>query len=186
MKKHVPALLILLLLAGWQIYVYASGKVEQEKTAASLTAERPSNKGGASAEPSAGDFALQTLEGDLIKLSDFAGKTVLVNFWASWCKPCSLEMPELISLAEAQPDLAVLAVNLTHTETSLDDVADFARRFNMPFPVLIDESGSIAARYGITSYPTTLVVSADGMLTETIAGQTERKTLERILALLND
>lgn len=65
-------------------------------------------------------FFLESLEGEWVRLSDYRGKPVLLNFWASWCPPCKEEMPAIIEFASSHPDIEVLTANLTFTELSLD------------------------------------------------------------------
>jgi thiol-disulfide isomerase/thioredoxin len=126
--------------------------------AAALRAQSPGN-----AAPS---LSLKTLDGAVVSLSDYAGHPVLINFWASWCKPCRVEMPLLISAHEAHQEvgLVVLAINLTDQERSTRDVQGFQTEFQIPFPVLLDKKGKARELYRLRGVPTSVFVGSDGVV----------------------
>jgi thiol-disulfide isomerase/thioredoxin len=163
-KRNAAAVIVLLVLLGLGLYMHFGRSGPQ----------------AAGQEAEAENFALERLEGGLVKLSDYRGRPVLVNFWASWCPPCKAEMPELAAFAAAHPDVAVLAVNLTFTETGLEEAAEFAQGFGSEVSVLLDETGSAAKRLQVAAYPTSLVFDKSGVLRETLVGQTDRKRLEHV------
>jgi len=111
-------------------------------------------------------FTLKTLDGVPASLSDYAGHPVLINFWASWCKPCRSEMPLIIAAyhAHQQAGLAVLAIDLTDQEASKKDVRKFGTEFQIPFPVLLDEKGKARRLYALRGVPTSIFVGADGIV----------------------
>jgi peroxiredoxin len=109
------------------------------------------------------DFGLETLDGEEMRLSDFKGERVVLNFWASWCGPCREEMPDLKRLSEDK-DAAVLAVNLTYSEDSIKTVSDFAREYDFEFPVLLDENSSVSRLYRIQPIPTTYMLDSNGKI----------------------
>lgn len=96
-------------------------------------------------------------------LADFRGKTVLLNFWATWCGPCVEEAPALQRLFERFKDknFVVLAVAV---DDEIEKVSEFRRRFGLSFPVLIDEDGGIKNPYGTTGVPESFFVGPDGKL----------------------
>ncbi|MCL4301545.1 MAG: TlpA family protein disulfide reductase [Anaerolineae bacterium] len=117
-------------------------------------------------QPAAPDFSLKTLDGRQISLSQFRGKPVLINFWASWCAPCRLEMPELKRVYEVRQDegLVVLAVNVTYLD-SMQDVQRFGTKFGLTFPVLLDETGEVADNlYYVRGLPTSIFVDRAGLV----------------------
>ncbi|GCL73771.1 TlpA family protein disulfide reductase [Paenibacillus naphthalenovorans] len=134
--------------------------------------------------PASEDFFLESLEGEWVRLSDYRGKPVLLNFWASWCPPCKEEMPAIIEFASSHPDIEVLTANLTFTELSLDRVAEFVKEQQLLLPVLLDDSGTVARKYGITAYPSSLIFNQEGRRVETIVGQTDLARLENAFKAL--
>jgi peroxiredoxin len=107
------------------------------------------------------DFGLETLDGEKVRLSDFRGNRVVVNFWASWCGPCREEMPDIQQLSEDK-DVTVLAVNLTYSEDSIETVSEFARQYELTFPILLDENASVSQLYRIQPIPTTYMLDSRG------------------------
>lgn len=113
------------------------------------------------------DFTLPTLERDAVSLSDYRGRPVLINFWATWCAPCRLEMPELVRTYNTHQEegFVVLAVDLTDQD-SLDDVRAFVEEFDMPFPVLLDETGAVYYElYRLLGLPMSVFVDREGVIT---------------------
>ena len=112
------------------------------------------------------DFTLKTLDGDEVSLSQFRGRPVLINFWASWCPPCRLEMPDLVRAYEAHKteEFVILGINLTFQD-SLPDVQAFVEEFNMTFPVLLDETGEVTLNlYQLRGLPMSIFVDRDGLI----------------------
>jgi cytochrome c biogenesis protein CcmG/thiol:disulfide interchange protein DsbE len=108
------------------------------------------------------DFELKTLDGTSIRLSDLKGKVVAVNFWATWCEPCRIEMPDLEARAESHAaDLVVLGVNF---DESPEDVRAFGKRVGVAFPLLLDPGGVVQHLYRVLGYPTTFFVDRDGVI----------------------
>src|SRR5699024_9694391 len=100
------------------------------------------------------DFELKTLDGETVRLSDYRGERVFVNFWATWCPPCRAEIPDLLKLYENK-DVEILAVDLSDTEHSVEDVVEFANEIDMDtFPVLMDVNAAVAVEYQVQAYPT--------------------------------
>ncbi|AZV52491.1 thiol:disulfide interchange protein [Bacillus pumilus] len=128
------------------------------------------------------DFELKTLDGQKASLSDYQGKKVLVNFWATWCKPCRTEMPDLDAIRSEYDQVEVLAVNLTTTEKSVDHVAAFADELKLSFPILLDQKG-IQARYQVLSYPTTYILDEKGRIVSVKHQMLTKKEIEQELGL---
>src|SRR6266487_3688850 len=127
------------------------------------------------------EIILKNLEGHEVKLSDFRGKVVLVNFWATWCKPCKEEMPAMQASYDKLRDegFVVLAVNeLEDTEK----VAEHIRVHRHTFPVVMDHSNRVANRYGVVGLPASFLIDRQGIVREQIFGSL--LTEERIAELV--
>ncbi len=125
------------------------------------------------------DFALLDLAGNVHRLSDYRGKTVVVNFWASWCKPCRREFPLFVETYEREKDhgLVILGVNV---EESPDQVRKFVTDFGATYPILLDK-GPVASRYRVSGLPETWFIDADGVARIQIIGEVSKGTLARSL-----
>ena len=127
--------------------------------------------------PVAPDFTLKDLNGNDVKLSDYKGKIVILNFWAVWCKYCLVEMPDFNELnkeLEKENEVVILAIN---SQESPDKVKDYLSSSNIDLKVLLDQDGAVTQTYGITGFPTTFFINKDGTLVTYISGMTDKKTL---------
>ena len=105
------------------------------------------------------------------RLQDVRGRAVLINFWASWCEPCRAEMPSLQELARTHSDtLVVLAVNLKESEPT---IARFVQRTDLRLPVLRDADGAIARAWGVSVYPSTVLIDAKGRVQSVVRGEVD-------------
>lgn len=132
--------------------------------------------------PAAGDkapdFTVEGLDGNTYRLSDFAGKTVVLNFWGSFCEPCVREMPLLQDLYEKHRDnnVVVLGSNL---DEKLLTVQSFVERTGVTFPILLDHT-DIQKKYGVIYYPTTFVIDPSGRVKYKKIGEiTDARELEQ-------
>ena len=109
------------------------------------------------------DFTLKTLDGPNLRLEEYRGQVVLINFWASWCGPCRQEMPILDRLHKRYEDtgFAVLGVNVEGEAAPAQKIVD---KTNVTFPVLIDEGQAVSELYDLEAMPSTVVVDRDGLV----------------------
>lgn len=151
-----------------------------------LPTAEPANIGGSRAGLAVGDealpFNLLDLDGNLVKLADYHGRPVIVNFWATWCAPCRLEMPEFQTAYEqyADQELAILALNQ-------DEPADVARAYfydemGLNFTPLLDENSATANAYGAFGLPSTYFIGPDGRVTAIHRGPLTMGQIEGYLA----
>jgi cytochrome c biogenesis protein CcmG/thiol:disulfide interchange protein DsbE len=110
-----------------------------------------------------------TLSGSPIRLDDVQGKVVLINFWATWCPPCRLEMPAMQALYAHYYDqgFEILAVNLQEQD---DQMSVFVNEMGLTFPVIVDRTGDLSSAYRVTSLPTTFIVDREGIIRDRIVG----------------
>ncbi|MFZ4816569.1 MAG: cytochrome c biogenesis protein CcdA, partial [Phototrophicaceae bacterium] len=128
------------------------------------------------------DFSAFTHTGEEIRLSDLRGKVVLLNFWATWCGPCRVEMPDLEDAALRYGDqLVILGINNRETATQ---ISDFADEIGVTFPLLLDLQGNLQDGFAIRSYPTTLLLDAQGIIVDKHLGFLSAEQLAEKLAAL--
>ncbi len=135
--------------------------------------------------PTALDFTLYNLSGEKVQLSDFQGKVVVVNFWATWCPPCRSEIPSMRRAWEQikKENVVMLAV---HVGGKLDKVRSFAEKKRMEFPVLFDADCGVARSWPTKGYPTTFILDPEGRIAYKAVGGREwdsPKILQTILEL---
>ena len=139
--------------------------------AASNSSQTETNSSGSSesSDPEltqAPNFTVYNLDGNEVNLSDFFGKPIIVNFWASWCGPCKMEMPDFNEAhGNYKDDITFLMVNMTDGSRETVEVASsFIEEQGYTFPVYYDTSYSAAITYSVSSLPTTYFINAEGKL----------------------
>ena len=142
--------------------------------AVSLSACSEPAKAPTSGAPAVGqlapDFTLSDLSGKPVSLSDFRGKVVIVNFWATWCPPCRAEMPSMEQLHRELVDegLVMLAVNIE--KTGRQTVPAFLAGSPHSFPILFDEKEEVQKRYGVYKFPESFIIRKDGVIDDKVIG----------------
>jgi peroxiredoxin len=138
----------------------------------------PANAGAIGS--TAPDFELTDLSGKKVRLSDLKGKVVILDFWATWCGPCRMEIPDLVKLQSKYGAKGLTIVGLTVTSPE-KDVRSFAQAQGMNYPVLLD-ADDLTNRYGgIVGIPTTFVVDRQGRITQKFIGVMSTQTFEEAI-----
>ncbi|WP_338452339.1 TlpA disulfide reductase family protein [Niallia oryzisoli] len=123
--------------------------------------EKPDNLPGLKIGVKAPDFEVKNLAGETVKLSDFQGKKVLLNFWATWCPPCKEEMPDMEKFhKQAGDDVVILAVNIDPQY----NVNKFVTEMGITFPILLDEKDEVNSMYQVLTIPTTYFIDEKGII----------------------
>ena len=131
------------------------------------------------------DFSLPDLEGKTRQLSDYRGKVVFLNFWATWCKPCKEEMPSMQLMWEnfKSEDFVILAVSMDRVTTK-KDIPPFVENMKLTFPILTDSWGQTDKRYKLMGVPETYIIDQDGILREKIIGPRDWTVKESMAAIV--
>lgn len=132
------------------------------------------------------DFTLEALDGKSVKLSDLRGKAVLLNFWATWCGPCKIEMPWFVELQNQYGSQGLQIVGVAMDDASKEDIAKFAKDMGVNYPILIGKEAVGDAYGGVPALPESFFIGRDGKVVDKIIGlkgkaeieDTIKKTLE--------
>lgn len=132
------------------------------------------------------DFTLYDQYGEEHSLADYKGKTIFLNFWATWCPPCKAEMPDIQKLYESygeDGEVAIVGVAAPNygNETSEDGIKQFLEENGYTYPVLMDTEGELFAKYGIQSYPTTFMIDKEGKIFGYVSGQLTEDMMKSII-----
>ena len=158
MKKGI-FIVIIVGMIGWAIYDFV-GSSENDSISGGGNGSDTQDETGLAVGDIAPDFELETAEGETVRLSDYRGKRVLVNFWATWCPPCRAEIPDMQKLYDNE-DVVILAVNMGETP---DKVTEFVKEFEMTFPVPMDAESEVTGIYQVQAYPTSYMIDSNGRI----------------------
>ncbi len=138
-------------------------------------------------EPTAPDFTVYDENGNTVKLSDFRGKPVVVNFWTSWCYYCKIEMPDFEKARKEYPDVQFLMVNATdgYSET-VDSAEAFMAETGYGFDVVFDTDRNAVKAYGVTGYPASYFIDANGDLVTRSSGAMNYDMLVKAIGLIRE
>jgi peroxiredoxin len=156
-KKVIAAVVIIGMFAVAMVHAMNNGETQSKNKETGLEVGNV-----------APDFELNLLSGETVKLSDYKGKKVMLNFWATWCPPCKAEMPEMQQFYQGnKAKVEILAVNMDPNA----DVAGFAKERGLTFPILLDKKNEVQKNYQIVSIPTTFFLDENGVITHKFIGK---------------
>lgn len=198
MKKGsfwVLALVLAVLIGGaYALYGRLSADARPDNLSAQTPTETESqtpqgSDAPAETEPSkveAPDFTVENADGEEVKLSDYVGKPIVLNFWASWCSPCKSEMPEFNEAwEELDGEVQFLMVNMTDgSRETVDTAKEYVEGQGFSFPVFFDTGSEAAMAYSAYSLPTTYFIDAEGYVVARAVGAIDRDTLQKGLDLI--
>jgi peroxiredoxin len=132
-------------------------------------------------------FELTTLDGKKMKLSDYRGKKVILNFWATWCPPCKAEIPDMEKFYSnyKEKNIAILGVNLTKAEQDQSAVKSFVKEYGVTYPIPLDKESSVAEMYQVSAIPTSYIIDPQGIIIQKIVGPMDFETMKSLLSISN-
>ena len=190
MKKNLLTIAILIIAVAiivvniWKPSdVESEKKISSEKEANTKEVSEIEQQSSLEVGAKAPDFELKTLDGQQVKLTDFRGKKVILNFWATWCPPCKAEMPHMQNfyLKNQNKDVTLLAVNLTSSDKGLDVVDEFVKDYQLTFPILLDTEGVVGNMYKVYSIPTSYILDSKGIITQKIGGPMDEDRMNQLI-----
>ena len=187
-KKNVRMIIILfafVLFLGGAYLLYA--QLGQKMTPEKLTVEEPKHTDNTDEKEAdqekilAPDFVVYDIEEKEIHLSDYIGKPVVLNFWASWCGPCKMEMPDFQErYLELGEEIQFLMINMTDgSRETVESATEFITNQEYTFPVFYDTESNAAMTYEARSLPTTYFIDAEGYVVARATGAIDGETLQR-------
>lgn len=131
------------------------------------------------------DFTVFDEEGNEVNLSDYAGKPVVINFWASWCHYCKVEMPDFNEAYHNNPDIQFLMINVTDgRQETMNSAKEFLEKGNYDFPVFYDKNLNAASTYGASGLPMTFFVDKNGNLVTYAGGMLTAENLAKGIEMI--
>jgi len=124
------------------------------------------------------DFTLESLDGKSMRLSDLRGKAVLLNFWATWCGPCKIEMPWFVELQNQYGSQGLQIVGVAMDDSGKDDIAKFAKEMGVNYPVLLGKEAVGDEYGGVPALPESFFISRDGKIVDKIIGLRGKAEIE--------
>ena len=168
MKRSPLVLVVVAFVVALMLYV---GYHKARRSAGSLTTRLTQSS-------PAPDFSLESLDGKTTHLSDFRGKAVLLNFWATWCGPCKIEMPWFVDFQKQYGSQGLQIIGVAMDDASKEDIGKFAKDMGVNYPILIGKEALGDQYGGIPGLPETFLIARDGKIVDKIIGLRGKAEIE--------
>lgn len=187
MKKNILWIIggitaVLLFAGAYLLYNSLSEDYAPENIVENSSAE---SEPGEEQDYLAPDFTVYDGDGNAVNLSDYFGKPIVLNFWASWCPPCKSEMPHFETACKENTDIQFLMVNMTSGDSKAD-AENFIKDEGYTFPVLFDTDGDAAMTYGASSLPVTFFIDKNGDMISYAVGMLSEENLRKGLDMIKE
>lgn len=168
-KRNALVVLVVIAVVALMLWV----GVRQSRSGSPFAGATPIMEVGKTAP----DFALSTLDGQTVHLSDYRGKAVVLNFWATWCDPCKIEMPWLVDLQKQYGPQGLQVVGVAMDDSGRDAIQKFAHEMGVNY-VVLQGKNAVGDAYGATGYPTTVYIDRSGKVVNKILGLVSKSEIE--------
>ena len=186
MKKWKAGIIITALIIVTSIVKMVNSNIEAAELIDTVAVEQEEGLEIGNVAP---NFELQSLSGEIVKLTDYNGKKIILNFWASWCGPCKVEMPHMQNYYNKNKEaknVEIIAVNMTSEERGgQKGIEKFVEEYGLTFPILLDVDGQVMDVYNIITIPTTYIIGTDGVISQKILGPMDEKMINELIENLN-
>jgi len=186
-KKNISLLILMAIFIIGGYYITIERKAEDRLSQNNIVKENSEDKEVSSQQKQileiavgkeAPNFTLKNLEGMEVSLEDYRGKIVLVNFWATWCVYCDIEMPDLQKIDTENEDVVVLAVDVGEDK---ETVEKYINENGYDFEVVLDENGAVARMYLVGGYPASYFIDKEGILIGSVPGMMTYEQMNKVL-----
>lgn len=177
MKRNIATLIIAILFIAGVIF-YGTRGARSARQAAVKVGASGTLSGDNLTNKMAPDFELASLDGKKVKLSDYRGKAVVLNFWATWCGPCKVEMPWFVALENQYRAQGLEIIGVSMDDGGKDGVQKFAQQMGINYTVLMGKDSVGAAYGGVQGLPTTFYIGRDGRVLDSVSGLISKSEIE--------
>lgn len=184
MKKAI-GIIVIIGLVVIMIFTFVKKQINDNNA---ISEEQLGKEVGINKGQYAPDFTMETLDGEKLTLSDLKGKKVILNFWATWCPPCKKEMPHLQKYYEKNAkdeNVEIVAVNLTYYSQTIEQVEEFAKSYDLSFPIPLMEDSKIGETYEILTIPSTFFIDTEGRIQHQVLGPLDENLLSDYVSKLD-
>ena len=181
-KLFAPIAIALLVIGGFAVYQISGSKSMAVDTANAATVSSPDNPVNTETKP-APDFELKGIDGKTYKLSDFRGKVVVLNFWATWCPPCRKELPEYAEIQKEYADQGVQFIGIAVDDEGMDKVKGWVEKNPVATadPILIPDQKTIGSYGDLSAIPVTFFIDRKGMIRDSFVGMRQKPAVLDLL-----